>query len=63
MGTEFLLLYKRFEDGRLSWPGNIEEAAELTEDQYRYLMTGLNPHKTGPVCKPVAFWSPDRKTG
>ena len=43
MGTGFLLLYKRFEDGRLSWPRNIQEAAELTEDQYRYLMTGLNP--------------------
>ena len=34
---------QRFEDGRLSWPRNIQEAAELTEDQYRYLMTGLNP--------------------
>ena len=42
-GRGFLLLYKRFEDGRLSWPRNIQEAAELTEDQYRYLMTGLNP--------------------
>ncbi|MFR8016006.1 MAG: IS66 family insertion sequence element accessory protein TnpB [Clostridiaceae bacterium] len=30
MGTGFLLLYKRFEDGRLSWPRNIQEAAELT---------------------------------
>lgn len=43
MGTGFLLLYKRFEDGRLSWTRNIQKAAELTEDQYRYLMTGLNP--------------------
>ena len=38
-----LLLYKRFEAGRLSWPRNTQEAAELTEDQYKYLMTGLNP--------------------
>lgn len=43
MGTGFLLLYKRFEDGRMSWPRNTEEAAELTEEQYRYLMLGLNP--------------------
>lgn len=43
MGTGFLLLYKRFEDGRMSWPRNTEEAAELTKEQYRYLMLGLNP--------------------
>ncbi len=28
-GTGFLLLYKRFEAGRLSWPRNIQEAAIL----------------------------------
>lgn len=43
MGNGFLLLYKRFEAGRLSWPRNTEEAAELTEEQYHYLMLGLNP--------------------
>lgn len=43
MGNGFLLLYKRFEDGTLSWPRTTEEAAELTEDQYNYLMLGLNP--------------------
>ena len=43
MGTGFLLLYKRFEAGRLSWPRNIQEAADLTEEQYKYLMMGLNP--------------------
>ena len=42
-GTGFLLLYKRFEDGRLSWPRTTQEAAEFTEEQFRYLMTGLNP--------------------
>lgn len=45
MGTGFLLLYKRFENGSLSWPRDTTEAAELTEDQYRYLMLGLNPMK------------------
>lgn len=43
MGTGFLLLYKRFEDGKLSWPRTTQEAAELTEEQYHYLMMGLNP--------------------
>jgi transposase len=43
MGTGFLLLYKRFEAGRLSWPRTKQEAAELTEEQFRYLMLGLNP--------------------
>ena len=32
MGTGFLLLYKRWEDGRLSWPRNTQDAAELTEE-------------------------------
>lgn len=43
MGTGFLLLYKRFESGRLSWPRTTQEAAELTEAQFNYLMLGLNP--------------------
>ncbi len=41
--TGFLLLYMRLEDGRLSWPRTTQEAAELTEEQFRYLMLGLNP--------------------
>lgn len=43
MGDGFLLLYKRFEAGSLSWPRTTQEAAELTEEQFRYLMLGLNP--------------------
>lgn len=43
MGTGFLLLYKRFEDGRMSWPRTTQEAAELAEEQFHYLMLGLNP--------------------
>ena len=42
-GTGFLLLYKRLEDGAYVWPRSKEEAAELTEEQFRSLMTGLNP--------------------
>ncbi len=43
MGNGFLLLYKRFEAGSLSWPRSSKEAAELTEEQFNYLMLGLNP--------------------
>lgn len=43
MGTGFLLLYKRFEAGHLSWPRTKQEAADLTEEQFYYLMSGLNP--------------------
>lgn len=43
MGNGFLLLYKRFENGTLTWPRTSEEAAELTEEHFRYLMLGLNP--------------------
>ena len=43
MGDGFLLLYKCFEDGHMAWPRTTQEAAELTEEQYHYLMLGLNP--------------------
>ena len=43
MGNGYLLLYKRFKSGSLSWPRTTEEAADLTEEQYHYLMLGLNP--------------------
>lgn len=36
MGTGFLLLYKRFEAGRLSWPRTTQEAAQLTEESLIY---------------------------
>lgn len=43
MGDGFLLLYKRFEAGSLSWLRNTQEAADLTEEEFHYLMLGLNP--------------------
>jgi transposase len=42
-GNGFLLLYKRFEGGSLSWPRNQSEAATITRSQYRDLLHGLNP--------------------
>ena len=45
-GRGFLLLYLRFEDGRLSWPRTPEQAADLSEDQFLLLMRGYNPLET-----------------
>lgn len=42
-GNGFLLLYKRLEDGSFSWPRTPEEAMQLTREQYKMLMMGLNP--------------------
>ena len=40
MGDGFLQLYKRLEAGSLSWPRTSEEAADLTEEQFRYSYDG-----------------------
>lgn len=53
MGTRFLLLYKRFKAGRVSWPRNMQETANLTEEQYKYLMMGVN--HLDPKIKEVAL--------
>lgn len=42
-GYGFCLLYMRHEAGSFSWPRTTAQAAELTEEQFRYLMLGLNP--------------------
>ena len=40
-GNGFILLYKRLESGSFSWPRNGDEAKELSPQQYRWLMEGL----------------------
>jgi transposase len=42
-GTGFLLLYKRFENGSLSWPRTPREAVKISKHEYRLLLQGLNP--------------------
>ena len=39
----FLLLYKRFENGTLSWPRTPQEAIAISKHEYRLLLQGLNP--------------------
>ena len=41
-GDGYLLLYKRFQEGKLQWPRNTEEMKLLDEQQYRWLMEGLS---------------------
>jgi transposase len=41
-GDGWLLLYKRFTNGRLQWPRNEKEARDLTPQQFRWLMEGLS---------------------
>jgi transposase len=38
----FILLTKRLDHGSFQWPRNRSEAAELTGQQYRWLMEGLS---------------------
>lgn len=41
-GDGFLLLYKRFENGKLRWPRKHSEVKKLTEQQMRWLLEGLS---------------------
>ena len=41
--TGFLLLYKRFESGSLSWARTPQEAVSISKGQYRLLLRGLDP--------------------
>ena len=40
-GDGYLLLYKRLEEGKFRWPRKAEELVEMSEEQYRYLMRGM----------------------
>ena len=44
-GNGFLLLYKRWERGTLSWPRTPNEVAEISKHEFRLLLQGLNPIK------------------
>ena len=38
----FLLLYKRLEDGKFSWPRNEQEVRNITREQFIWLTQGLS---------------------
>lgn len=41
-GDGFLLLYKRLEDEKFKWPRKTEELEEISEEQFQWLLTGLD---------------------
>lgn len=50
-GDGFLLLYKRLNVGGFSWPRSASEAMEITPDQYRMLMQGLEIVAKRPITE------------
>lgn len=52
----FLLLYKRLEAGRFQWPRSSDEVADITPEQYTWLMQGLaiEQKKIIPKVKPTS---------
>ena len=38
----FVLLYKRLDEGKFSWPKNEAEVRKLTQEQFVWLMQGLS---------------------
>ncbi len=41
-GDGFLLLYKRVESGRFSWPRTSMDLRNLSQEQFRWLMMGFS---------------------
>ena len=41
-GDGYLLLYKRVECGRFSWPRNSQELRSMTPEQFKWLMQGFS---------------------
>ncbi len=50
-GDGFLIMYKRFESGRLQWPRNNQEAKLITKLQIEWLLTGLQIEPKAPIKK------------
>lgn len=44
-GDGFLLVYKRLEESKFQWPRKKDEVERMTQQQYRWLMSGLQIEK------------------
>lgn len=54
-GDGFLLLYKRLDIGAFNWPRSLDEALEISPEQYQRLMQGLEiiaKHPIHPIPDP-----------
>ena len=49
-GDGFLLLYKRVESGRFSWPRNSSELKHVSPEQFKWLMQGFSVE---PIIKDI----------
>ena len=61
----FLLLYKRLEDGKFTWPRNEQEVRNITREQFIWLTQGLSidqPKAIKKVVGGVDDYSALRKT-
>lgn len=52
----FVLLYKRLENGKFKWPRSKEEAKEISEQQLRWLLEGLD------IIQPKSIKKSSKKT-
>jgi len=50
-GDGFLLCYKRLEIGAFNWPRSVDEAVEISYEQYRMLMQGLEVIAKKPIIE------------
>ena len=50
-GDGFLLCYKRLEIGAFNWPRSVDEAVEISYEQYRMLMQGLEVIARKPIVE------------
>lgn len=50
-GTGYILLYKRLREKRFQWPRNESELKRLTQQEFRWLMEGLE------ICQKKAISS------
>lgn len=44
-GEGFILLYKRYDQGKLKWPRHFDEVQQLSEKQLQWLFDGFSIHQ------------------
>lgn len=55
-GQGFWLLYKRFENGKLTWPNNENDVKQLTPKQVDWLMRGFSIYPKINLAKSRDFY-------